>query len=94
MLGVINGDKSKYTCEIEDAKVNIERARTRAATNRNNALRKAADLLKAKPGMVAKDVAIVWAGGRGVTVKGVFAFEQPAGNDLGQFVGMFKDESL
>ena len=44
--------------------------------------------------MTSKDVAIVWVGERGVTVKGTCAYEQQPGNDLGHVVGVFQSETL
>ena len=64
--------------------MDISKARTRNATDRNKALTQASDLLK-KIADNERNVEIVWVGSRGVTVKGVHAFEQPAGTDLGHF---------
>ena len=68
--------------------VKVQRGRTQSASDRHKALRDAADLLKT---LVQKDdhseVVIQWVGSRGVTVRGVFAFEQPAGHCLGDFCG-------
>ncbi len=73
------------------AGVGIERARTRNASDRNTALTEAADLLKEHLATTAPelDVVIQWTGRRGVTVGGGYAFGQPSGMSMGEFVGDF-----
>ena len=67
----------------------VEKARSQSATDRNNALTEAADLLKRQPGLQKEDVQIVWKDKRGVKVKDEVAFEQPPGKELGSFKGDF-----
>ena len=86
VFNLIDGDKNHYKCTIKGKQVDLAKARTRNATDRNTALTKAADLLK-KIADNEHNVDIVWVGSRGVTVKGVYAYEQPAGTDLGHFCG-------
>ncbi len=74
------------------AGVKIERARTRNASERNTALTEASDLLKEHLSTTAPelDVVIQWTGRRGVTVGGGYAFDQPSGVSMGEFVGDFE----
>ena len=67
----------------------VVRALTRSASDRNKAIREAADLLKKQKGLQEKDVVPEWAGDRGVKVKGMYAFKQPKGRELGAFCGAF-----
>ncbi len=67
----------------------VAKARSQSATDRNVALIEASDLLKEQPGLAAKDVRIEWKGVRGVLVKGEYAYKQPPGKELGGFIGDF-----
>jgi len=76
-------------CHIGGKKVDIKRARTQNASQRNRKLRDAADMLKTLVDNEG-DVEIQWGFGsadRGVTVRGVYAYDQPSGKILGTFTG-------
>ena len=86
VLGIIATNKDKYKFEMKGKTCEIKRARTRAASDRNTQLTKVADMLKKMPDIDATDVEIQWVSGqRGVTLKGVYVFEQGPGNGLGGF---------
>ena len=92
----IEGNVSKFKFAIDGTEVPVRRARTRRATERNAALRSAADALK-KLCEMDDDVVIVWGRGgeqRGIKVKEAYAFTQPSGDDLGQFTGEFEHLEL
>ena len=72
--------------------LNLRRAKTQSASDRDMALVKAAELLKKQPGTT--DVCIEWAGSRGVKVAGVYAYSQAVGKDVGNFVGTFAQLQL
>ena len=80
---------------IEGKEVAVRRARTRRATERNTALRNAAETLK-KLAEMDGDVEIEWGrdgAQRGVKVKGSYAFLQPS-ESLGSFSGEFEHLDL
>ena len=85
---------SGLKCQHMGKGLNIKRATPPAAAKRNKALAAASDILKKQPGINDNDVVIQWTGERGVTVKNVFAFTQPAGESLGVFTGIFSGLSL
>ena len=61
---------------------------------RNSALRRAADVLKADDRCKGKVVKIVWTGERGVTVDDSFAFTQGQADLVSKFGGKFADTTL
>ena len=61
---------------------------------RNSALRRAADVLKADPRVSGKTAKIEWIKERGVTIDKIFAFQQSSSDLAGQFVGEFSDLRL
>ena len=96
VLKLIDADEGKFKFNIEGKAIAIRRARTRRATERNAALRTAAETLK-KLADMDNDVEIEWGrdgGQRGVKVKGTYAFTQPSGDSLGNFAGEFEHLDL
>ncbi len=93
VFDMIDADPQKHQCKIKGKSVDIQKARSRSATDRNKALTAAADLLKDIVDNKG-DVKPVWVGSRGVTVRGVYAYEQPSGHDLGRFVGDYEHLEL
>ena len=88
-----NTDGFKFV--IDGKEVAVRRARTRRATERNTALRKAAETLT-KLAEMDGDVEIEWGrdgAQRGVKVKGSYAFLQPS-EGLGSFSGEFEHLDL
>ena len=82
----------KMPCSGKDLK--IARAKTKSASDRDGALKKACDLLKKQAGVQDHDVSIEWVGSRGVKLKGVFVYTQPNGNEKGSFVGNYAHLTL
>ena len=80
----IEGSSLKMKCGGKD--LDIRKWRSKAATDRNGALKKACDLIKAKVEDPSK-VKIEWVGERGVTIDGVYGFVQGPGNGMGEFCG-------
>ena len=81
VLKQIETNESKFKFVINGKDVSIRRARTRQATERNAALRGAAETLTTLAEMDT-DVVIEWGregNPRGVTVKGSCAFTKPSG---------------
>ena len=85
-------ESKSLTCTVGGKTVEVKRARAKSATLRNAALKKAAaELEKTVP---KEDVDIVWTGSRGVTVRGVYAFDQPNGDTTGKLCGDFEHLDL
>ena len=82
----IDTEKLHLSCGGKD--LHNKKARSKVAGQRNAALRQASDLLKTHAES-SDDVIIVWSRESGVTVKGVYAFSQPVGEALGDFIGQF-----
>ena len=85
VFGSIEQNKLKF--KMNNKEVAIKKARSYSATLRNKAIRKAAEMLE-KMADNPEDVTIQWAIGgvlRGVTIRGVYAFEQAGGDDEGKF---------
>ena len=61
---------------------------------RNSALRRAADIVKADPRDVSKSAKIEWNKERGVTLDKSFVFQQASSDLAGQFVGELSDLRL
>ena len=96
VLQDIESNTEKHKCVLEGKTSTVRRARTRRATERNAALRSAAETLK-KLAEMDNDVEIEWGrdgGQRGVKVKGTYAFTQPSGDSLGNFAGEFEHLDL
>ena len=69
---------------LQGKQIAIKKARSKSATDRDRALRKASDLLKkTEP---EQDIEIVWSDSRGVKVRGQFAYWQGSGDSLWKFV--------
>ena len=73
--------------------VGIKKALSKIALGRNGALKDAEKLVKSDSRCRGKEVKIVFAGDRGVTVNGEYALEQGK-NGLGHFVGNFSDLTI
>ena len=84
-MKTISSKDLKVLCQGKN--LNVGRAKTKSASDRDGVLVKAAELLKKQPG--AKDASIEWNGSRGVKVASVDALSQGAGNEVGTFVGSF-----
>ena len=73
----------------------VARAKSQSARDRDGALAKASVILKKQAGVEDKDVSIERDGGtRGVKVRNIFAFTQPAGVEMGSFCGEFSHLKL
>ena len=94
VFGLIQGDQAQFQCTIGGKSIDLKKTRTKNAKDRNTALTEAADLLKKQPGVTEADVHIVWTGNRGVKCKEAFAFQQPPGSALGEFMGNFHELEL
>ena len=89
VLKQVAADSTKFKFVIEGEEVGVRRARTRQATERNAALRGAADTLK-KLAELDTDVEVersLEGKLRGVKVKGAYAFTEGSGDSLGAFGG-------
>ncbi len=75
-----------WTCTVGGAVVEIKAGMTAVASARNSALRRAEKILKEDKAIDASTVKIEFTGSRGVTVAGVYAYTQGAGDSLGEFV--------
>ena len=73
---------------MQGKQIAIKKARSKSATDRDRALRKAAEELKKTH--LEKDIEIVWRDSRGVKVSGEWAYKQGRGEDGGCFVGAFE----
>ena len=89
-----NEQPVKLKCTIGGEEVTIKKAVTEQAMQRNSALRRAADVLKADPRAVGKTAKIEWSKERGVTIDKIFVFQQSSSDLAGQFVGEFSDLRL
>ena len=58
---------------------------------RNSALRRAADIIKADPRSVGKSAKIEWSKERGVTLDKVVVFQQSSNDLVDRFVGEFAE---
>ena len=67
---------------------------TEIASERDACLRKSADVLKKDPRCAGSAVKIEYDGNRGVTINGIYAYDQKKGNDLGEFVPPYGDLKL
>ncbi len=93
-IGGQNDQPVKIKCILGGTEVRIKKALTEHAMQRNSALRRAADVLKADDRCKGKVVKIVWTGERGVTVDDSFAFTQGQADLAGKFGGKFADMTL
>ena len=95
VLKQMESNTDGFKLVIDGKEVAVRRARTRRATERNTALRKAAETLT-KLAEMDGDVEIEWGrdgAQRGVKVKGSYAFLQPS-EGLGSFSGEFEHLDL
>ncbi len=90
VLKQIEAKKLTVKCRGE---LQVTRAMTDNAKDRNTALTEAAALLRKQPGIAEKDVDLQWAS-RVVKVKNAEAFKQPSGRALGSFCGNFSHLTL
>ena len=74
--------------------MNVKKAVTEQALQRNAALRRASDLLKTDARAHGRVVKIKWLKERGITVDKVPAFQQSSTDLTGQFVAAFADLRL
>ena len=81
-------------CKIGGHAVDIKAGMTESATQRDKSLRAAEKLLKEDTRCSGKTVTIVWRENRGVTVDGVYAYDQPKGREVGGFVAPYADLCL
>ena len=92
VLRKIESDKLK--CNIGGQNVDIKGGKSDSAIARDNALRQATDALKKGPRCAGKTVKPEFTGNRGVVVNGDYAFDQPKGKSLGDFLEPFTDLQL
>ena len=92
VLKQIETNAKDFKLVIDGKEVAVRRARTPRATERNTALRNAADTLKQLAEMDG-DVEIEWGREHGVKVKGSYAFLQQS-ESLGSFSCEFEDLDL
>ena len=76
------------------AEVSVKKAATEQAMQRNEALRRASDVLKADTRAHGRVVKIEWLKDPGVTVDQVYAFQQNSNDLTCQFVRAFADLRL
>ena len=89
---VLNEIKAKnLKCQVGGADLDIKDALTEEALSRNSALRRAEKVLKDHADHANKTIKIEFTGNRGVTVDGVYAFEQDKVEIEGKFVAPYAD---
>ena len=89
---VLNEIKAKnLKCQVGGADLDIKGALTEEALSRNSALRRAEKVLKDHADHANKAIKIEFTGNRGVTVDGVYAFEQDKVELEGKFVAPYAD---
>ena len=93
-IGGFNDKPVKLKCSIGGAEVRIKKAMSEQALQRDSALRRAADMIKADPRATGKTAKIEWIKERGVTIDKVFVFQQSSVDLAGQFVGESSDLRL
>ena len=82
-------EDKQLVLKMRGKSLTMKKAISQIADKRNKALRAAEEELKKH---TKEKVVIQWGRGgsdRGVTVNGVYAFEQESGDDMGQFVSDF-----
>jgi hypothetical protein len=77
----------EFEVKINGKKVDVKKARSKSASDRNAALHAAKAMIKKHFNAEMKDVEIKWTEQRGVIYKGDFIFNQPGGDSLGEFYG-------
>ena len=93
-IGGFNDKPVKLKCSIGGAEVRIKKAMSEQALQRDSALRRAADMIKADPRATGKTAKIEWIKERGVTIDKIFVFQQSSVDLAGQFAGEFSDLRL
>ena len=93
-IGGGNDKPVKVECYVGGPEVSVKKAVTEQARQRNAALRRASDVLKADTRAHGRVVKIEWLKDRGVTVDKVYAFQQNSNDLTCQFVGAFADLRL
>ena len=97
VLEAIGGENDKpvnVKCDVGGAEVNVKKAATEQALERNATLRRASDLLKTDARAHGRVVKIEWLKERGITVDKGHAFQQSSTDLTGQFVRAFADLRL
>lgn len=87
-------DKIKIKCVLGGTEVRIRKALTEHAVQRNAALRRASDLLKADKRFKNSSITIEWSGERGITIDKAYVFVQRSSDVAGEFVGPCSDLRL
>ena len=87
-------DKIKIKCVLGGTEVRIRKALTEHAVQRNAALRRASDLLKADKRFKNSSITIEWSGERGITIDKAYVFVQRSSDVTGEFVGPCSDLRL
>ena len=83
--------EKKLKLQIGGKNVEIKSGKSDSAISRDDDLRSAAKTLTDDPRNTGKVVKCEHIGSRGVTVDGVYCFDQPKGQDMGKFVSPFED---
>ena len=94
MTKISSKDKIKIKCVLGGAEVQIRKALTEQAVQRNAALRRASDLLKEDTRFKKSSMKIEWSGERGVTIDKTYVFVQRSSDVVGEFVGPCADFRL
>ncbi len=97
VIDKIGGSKdvpAKIKCILGGVEVRVKKAMTEQAIQRNAALRRAADVIKADARFVNAKIDIEWVKERGVTVNGSFVFSQGKSDLEGKFVAPYADLTL
>ena len=93
-IGVVKDQPAKIKCFLGGVEVRVRKALAEQAIQRNSALRRAADVIKADDRFKGKTAKIEWVGERGVTVDGSFVFSQGQADVTGKFVDKYADMTL
>ena len=91
VLEQIEKNKNEYVCKLGNTSIDIRQALTQSASERNTFIRNVVTLLKKDARCKDKNVEPVLKGDRGVTVDGIYVFEQKKGKELGTFLSPFLD---
>jgi hypothetical protein len=93
-IGGMKDQPAKIKCFLGGVEVRVRKALAEQAIQRNSALRRAADVIKADDRFKGKTAKIEWVGERGVTVDGSFVFSQGQADVTGKFVDKYADMTL
>ena len=95
ILEKIGDSKSaKVKFKIGGVDIIVKRCLTEQAVQRNSALRRAADVIKADSRFKGQSVEIQWTKERGVTANSIFIFQQNSTDVTGSFDEKFSDMVL